>query len=102
LSNDGIDVEIIDLMSVCPLDLDRVALSVTKTGRLVTIEEGWGIGAELAAAIVSRCFGSLKGPPVQLGGTRVPLPYAQELQALAVPGADALVRAVREVVRSGS
>ena len=68
LSDEGIDAEVIDLMSVRPLDVDRVAGSVSKTGRLVTIEEGWGIGAELSAAIVSRCFGALKGPPVQLGG----------------------------------
>lgn len=100
LSDEGIEAEVIDLMSVSPLDLDRVARSVTKTGRLVTIEESWGIGAELTAAIVSRCFGALKGPPVQLGGAQVPLPYAQELQALAVPDADALVRAVRDAVRS--
>lgn len=99
LSDEGIDTEVIDLMSVRPLDIDRVAGSVSKTGRLVTIEEGWGIGAELTAAIVSRCFGALKGPPVQLSGMQVPLPYAQELQAVAVPDADALTRAVRAAVR---
>ncbi|WP_439543970.1 transketolase C-terminal domain-containing protein [Hyphomicrobium sp.] len=101
LSDEGIDAEVIDLMSVRPLDIDRVAGSVSKTGRLVTIEEGWGIGAELTAAIVSRCFGALKGPPVQLSGMQVPLPYAQELQGVALPDADALTRAVRAAVRGG-
>ena len=102
LSDEGIDVEVVDLLSVRPLDTARVADSVSKTGRLVTIEEGWGIGAELSAAVVSRCFGALKGPPVQLCGAQVPMPYAQELQAVAVPDADVLIRAVRTAVRGNS
>ena len=75
---------------------------MSKTGRLITIEEGWGIGAELAAAIVSRCFSALKGPPVQLCGAQVPMPYAQELQAAALPDAEALIGAVRAAVSGNS
>ena len=102
LSDEGIEAEVIDLMTVRPLDLDLVARSVSTTGRLVTVEEGSGIGSELAAAVVSLCFGALKGPPVQLCGARVPLPYAQELQAAALPDAAAVVRAVRDAVRGAA
>jgi pyruvate dehydrogenase E1 component beta subunit len=104
LSADGIEAEVVDLMSVRPLDRDAVAASVSRTGRLVTIEDGWsdgGIGAELVASITGRCFGALKAAPLRLAGAPVPMPYASELQALAVPSAEEAFKAALAVVRGG-
>ena len=103
LSREGIEAEVIDLMCLRPLDRDAVAASVARTGRLVTVEEGsgdGGIGAELIASIVGRAFRHLKGPPARVAGAAVPMPYAAELQARAVPAAEDVVRAVLELVRS--
>jgi pyruvate dehydrogenase E1 component beta subunit len=103
LSSDGIEAEVIDLMCVRPLDRDAVAASVTRTGRLVTVEEGGaegGIGAELVASIAARCFGTLKGPPLRLAGASVPMPYAAELQSQAVPSAEQAYSAILAWFRS--
>ncbi|MDQ8700418.1 pyruvate dehydrogenase complex E1 component subunit beta [Hyphomicrobium sp. LHD-15] len=102
LSAEGVEAEVVDLMSVRPLDRDAVAASVLRTGRLVTLEDGWGdggIGAELVASIVERCFGALKRAPVRLAGAGVPMPYASELQALALPTAKQAFQAILATVR---
>jgi pyruvate dehydrogenase E1 component beta subunit len=102
LTEVGIEAEVLDLMCVRPLDRDAVAASVSRTGRLVTLEDGWadgGIGAELMASIVDRCFGALKGPPLRLAGAAVPMPYASELQALAVPSAERVYSAILGAIR---
>ncbi|WP_026868298.1 transketolase C-terminal domain-containing protein [Hyphomicrobium zavarzinii] len=101
LSAEGIEAEVIDLMCVRPLDRDAVAASVARTGRLMTLEQGWGdggIGAELVASIASRSFASLKCAPVRLAGAAVPMPYAGELQAAALPGAEQVVKAALELL----
>lgn len=103
LAGEGIEAEVVDLVSLRPLDCNTVAASVACTGRLVTIEEGrgeGGIGAELIASIVSRSFADLKSPPVRIAGAPVPMPYAAELQALAIPTAEQVVRAVSELIRA--
>jgi pyruvate dehydrogenase E1 component beta subunit len=104
LAREGIEAEVIDLMCVRPLDCDAIAASVARTGRLVTVEDGWGtlgIGAEIVASAVAACFAELKGPPVRISGADVPMPYAAELQVSALPGVDDLVRAVSRLVRNG-
>lgn len=104
LAREGIEADVLDLMCVRPLDRDAIAASVARTGRLVTVEDGWGtlgIGAEIVASAVTTCFAELKGPPIRIPGLDVPMPYAAELQASALPGADDVVRAVSRLVRNG-
>lgn len=105
LARDGVEAEVIDLMSVRPLDVATVAGSVQRTGRLVALEEGWreaGIGAEVVAALVSGpAFKALKAAPLRISGADVPTPYAAELQAAAVPRTADVARAVAELVRNG-
>ncbi len=98
LEGEGISVEIVDLMSLRPLDTETVIRSVSKTSRLMTLEEGLaagGIGAEVIAAVTSKAFDSLTAAPVRLAGRDVPMPYAEALQAKAVPSADDVIAAAR-------
>jgi pyruvate dehydrogenase E1 component beta subunit len=84
----GLSVEVIDLRSLRPLDVETVAASVMKTNRALCVEEGWpsyGVTAELAARIQSACFDDLDGPVERLGMAEVPLPYAKELELAAMP-----------------
>jgi pyruvate dehydrogenase E1 component beta subunit len=100
LAKDGISAEIIDLRSLRPFDSATVAASVKKTNRLVTVEEGWpfaGIGAELAALMMEECFDWLDAPVKRVAGKDVPLPYAANLEQLAVPQVADIVAAAREV-----
>ena len=102
LAREGIEADVLDLMCLRPLDRDAVAASIARTGRLATVEDGWGefgVGAELLASAVATCFADLKGPPVRITGAHVPMPYASELQALALPSVDDVVRAVSQMVR---
>ena len=104
LSLDGIEAEVVDLMWVRPLDRATVAASVARTGRLLTLEEGigeGGIGAELVADVATNHFAALKSPPLRIAGAPVPMPYAAELQALAVPSAADTAHAVRTLIRAG-
>jgi pyruvate dehydrogenase E1 component beta subunit len=100
----GIEAEVVDLMSIRPLDRATVAASLARTGRLVTVEEGWGesgIGAELVASIVaSPSFSMLKSPPLRIAGAAVPMPYATELQAAALPAAARIAAAVTALVEA--
>jgi pyruvate dehydrogenase E1 component beta subunit len=100
LAKDGISVEVIDLRSLRPFDSATVAASVKKTNRLVTVEEGWpfaGIGSELAALMMEECFDWLDAPVKRVAGKDVPLPYAANLEHLAVPQVEDIVAAAREV-----
>lgn len=104
LAREGISVEVIDLTSLRPLDLDTVLASVRKTGRIVTIEEGWpvcSIGSEIVSRVVCDAFASLRAPPVQLAGADTPMPYAQALAARALPAADDAVAAIRRMIHGG-
>ncbi len=100
----GVDVELIDLRTLRPLDSATVIESVKKTGRLVTVEEGWpqgGIGAELAARVVAEAFDYLDAPPTRVTGKDVPMPYAANLEKLALPNVDEVVAAVNAVTYRG-
>jgi len=100
LAAEGIDAEVIDLRTIRPLDTDTLVASVAKTNRLVSVEEGWpfaGIGAELAAAMMELAFDHLDAPVARVAGVDVPLPYAANLEKLALPNADHIVRAVKSV-----
>ncbi|MBK8083322.1 MAG: pyruvate dehydrogenase complex E1 component subunit beta [Devosia sp.] len=96
----GVDVELIDLRTLRPMDSATVIESVKKTGRLVTVEEGWpqgGIGAELSARVVSEAFDYLDAPPTRVTGKDVPMPYAANLEKLALPNVDEVIAAVNAV-----
>jgi len=100
----GVDVELIDLRTLRPMDTATVIESVKKTGRLVTVEEGWpqgGIGAELAAVVVAEAFDYLDAPPTRVTGKDVPMPYAANLEKLALPNVDEVIAAVNAVTYRG-
>ena len=96
----GVDVELIDLRTLRPLDIDTVVESVKKTGRCVTVEEGWpqgGIGAEIAAQLMEHAFDYLDAPVTRVTGKDVPMPYAANLEKLALPSVDEVIAAVNAV-----
>jgi pyruvate dehydrogenase E1 component beta subunit len=100
LAKEGIEAEVIDLRTIRPLDLETILVSVRKTNRLVSVEEGWpfaGIGAELAALMMEHAFDDLDAPVVRVHGADVPLPYAANLEKLALPQPDDVVRAAKTV-----
>ncbi len=95
---DGLSVEVVDLRSLRPLDVETVAASVAKTHRALCVEEGWptyGVTAELAARIQKACFDDLDAPVERVGMAEVPLPYAKELEHAAMPNEDRIAAAVR-------
>src|SRR5947207_7795947 len=100
LEKAGISAEVIDLRSLRPFDVETVVNSVKKTNRIVSVEEGWpfaGIGAEIAAIVMEECFDWLDAPLKRVAGKDVPLPYAANLERLAVPQVEDIVAAAREV-----
>ena len=101
LAKDGIDAEVIDLRSLRPIDWDTVLGSVRKTNRLVTVEEAWpvcSVGSEICAQAAIQCFDYLDAPPAKVSGADVPMPYAANLERLALPTADQVVDAVKGVL----
>jgi pyruvate dehydrogenase E1 component beta subunit len=101
LAKDGIEAEVINLRSLRPLDTATIVESVKKTNRVVSVEEGWpfaGIGAEIAMQVIENCFDWLDAPPVRVNGLDVPLPYAANLEKLALPQPDWVVAAVKKLV----
>ena len=101
LAGQGIEAEVINLRSLRPMDTQAIVDSVKKTSRLVTVEEGWpyaGIGAEIAMQIIEHCFDWLDAPPVRVTGLDVPLPYAANLEKLALPQPGWVVDAVKKIV----
>jgi pyruvate dehydrogenase E1 component beta subunit len=100
LAKDGIDAEVIDLRTLKPMDTATIVASVQKTGRAVTVEEGWaqsGVGAEIAARIMEQAFDYLDAPVVRVTGKEVPMPYAANLEKLALPSVADVVEAVKAV-----
>ena len=94
---EGISAEVIDLRTLRPLDVPCILSSLAKTNRLVTVEEGWpyaGIGAEIAMLVMENAFDDLDAPVERVAGIDVPLPYAANLESLAVPKAEDIVKAV--------
>ena len=94
----GIEAEVIDLRSIRPLDMETISASVRKTGRLISCEEGFpyaGIGSELAMQIMERDFDYLDAPVMRVTGKDVPMPYAANLEKLALPQADDIIEAAK-------
>jgi pyruvate dehydrogenase E1 component beta subunit len=100
----GVDVELIDLRTLRPMDTKTIIESVKKTGRIVTVEEGWpqgGIGAEIASVVATEAFDYLDAPPMRVTGKDVPMPYAANLEKLALPNVDEVIAAVNAVTYRG-
>ncbi|MCS0496950.1 pyruvate dehydrogenase complex E1 component subunit beta [Ancylobacter sp. MQZ15Z-1] len=96
----GIDAEVIDLRTIRPMDVDSIVASVQKTGRCVTVEEGWhqsGVGAEIVAQLMEKAFDYLDAPVLRVTGKDVPMPYAANLEKLALPSVQEVVEAARAV-----
>ncbi|AFW02256.1 pyruvate dehydrogenase complex E1 component subunit beta [Gluconobacter oxydans] len=99
LAEEGIDAEVINLRTLRPLDTETIIKSVKKTNRIVSVEEGWpvaGIGAEICTVAVEQAFDWLDAPPARVCGLDLPLPYASNLEKLALPKPEWVVEAVRK------
>lgn len=99
LEKEGISAEVIDLRTLRPLDRETIVESVRKTSRIVSVEEGWpaaGVGAEIAAVVMEEAFDYLDAPPVRVSGVDVPLPYAANLEKLALPQVSNIVEAAKQ------
>jgi pyruvate dehydrogenase E1 component beta subunit len=100
LAKDGIEAEVIDLRTLKPMDVDSIIASVQKTGRCVTVEEGWrqsGVGAEIAAQVMELAFDYLDAPVLRVTGKDVPMPYAANLEKLALPSTAEVIDAAKAV-----
>ncbi|WP_288900574.1 pyruvate dehydrogenase complex E1 component subunit beta [uncultured Sneathiella sp.] len=100
LAEENISAEVIDLRTIRPMDMETVLASVRKTNRCVTVEEGWpqsGIGAEITAQIMHHAFDYLDAPVLRVSGKDVPMPYAANLEKLALPHTDEVVAAAKSV-----
>jgi len=100
LAEQGIDAEIVDLRTIKPLDEVTLLASVAKTNRAIVVEEGWryaGIGAEISARIMEKSFDDLDAPVLRVTGKEVPMPYAANLEKLALPSVEEIIAAVRHV-----
>ena len=104
LAEDGIEAEVIDLRTLRPLDTETIVHSVKKTNRIVSIEEGWpyaGVGSELAAVMMEQAFDWLDAPLKRVTGADVPMPYAANLEALALPQVESVVEAAKSILYAG-
>jgi pyruvate dehydrogenase E1 component beta subunit len=100
LAKENIAAEVIDLRTIRPMDTETVVASVKKTGRIVTVEEGWqqsGVGAEVAARVMEHAFDYLDAPVTRVSGKDVPMPYAANLEKLALPSVAEVVAAAKAV-----
>jgi pyruvate dehydrogenase E1 component beta subunit len=100
LAKEGIEAEVIDLRTLRPMDTETIVASVKKTGRAVTVEEGWqqnGVGAEIAARVMEHAFDYLDAPVARVSGKDVPMPYAANLEKLALPSVAEVVEAAKAV-----
>jgi pyruvate dehydrogenase E1 component subunit beta len=100
LANENISADVIDLRTLRPMDIETIVESVKKTGRLVTVEEGWrqsGVGAEIAARMMEEAFDYLDAPVARGTGKDVPMPYAANLEKLALPSVAEVVEAAKAV-----
>jgi pyruvate dehydrogenase E1 component beta subunit len=101
LAKEGIEAEVIDLRTIRPMDIATVVESVKKTNRIITVEEGWpqsGVGAEVAMRVCEEAFDWLDAPPVRITGKDVPMPYAANLEKLALPNVGEVVQAAKSVL----
>ncbi|WP_411820463.1 pyruvate dehydrogenase complex E1 component subunit beta [Hyphococcus formosus] len=101
LSEEGINAEVVDLRTIRPMDVETVIESVKKTNRVVTVEESWGpcgIGSEVAWQVTQHAFDYLDAPPARVCQEDAPLPYAANLEAMSLPSAEKVVKAVKQVM----
>ena len=101
LAKEGIEAEVVDPRTLRPLDIETLAGSAKKTGKVVIIEEGWpfaGLGAQIAESLYGRVFDYLDGPIVRVTGRDVPMPYARNLEDAAIPDVERVVAAARQVL----
>ena len=99
LKKHNISAEVVDLRTIRPLDRETIVKSVKKTSRLVTVEEGWpgyGVGAEIAAVVMEEAFDYLDSQPIRVSGVDVPLPYAANIEKLALPQVENIVEAAKK------
>ncbi|MEO7104639.1 MAG: pyruvate dehydrogenase complex E1 component subunit beta [Gemmatimonadaceae bacterium] len=104
LAKQGVNVDVVDLRTVRPMDVDAIANSVAKTNRAVVVEEGWevcGVGAQIVDYIQRECFDDLDAPVVRVHQADVPMPYAKNLEKLAKPDAAKVIAAVKRVMYLG-
>ncbi len=100
LEHEGVSAEVVDLRTIRPMDSESIIQSVKKTGRCITVEEGWpqsGVGAEIIAKIMEGAFDYLDAPVIRICGKDVPMPYAANLEKLALPSAEEIVAAAKAV-----
>jgi len=101
LAKDGIRVDVVDLRTVRPMDVDAITASVRKTNRAVVLEEGWeiaGIGAQVVDYVQRHCFDDLDAPVIRVHQADVPMPYAKQLEKSAKPDVAKTIAAVRKVM----
>jgi pyruvate dehydrogenase E1 component beta subunit len=101
LRKEGINVDVVDLRTTRPIDIEAIAASVQKTNRAVIVEEGWeicGVGAQIVDFIQRECFDDLDAPVVRVHQEDVPMPYAKNLEKLAKPDAAKTIAAVKRVM----
>ena len=101
LAKDGIEIEVIDMRTLAPLDIDTVLASVHKTGRLLIIDEAFapaGVGAEIGMQVMERGFDDLDAPVARLNGLHTPTPYSPPLEAAVVPNVDTIARTIRALL----
>ncbi len=102
LEEKGYSVELVDLMSLRPMDTDTIVKSVQKTGRAVVVEEGCktgGVGAEISAVITENCFDALKKPPCRVAGKDVPIACSPGLEKASIPSVDEIIEQVKEICK---
>ena len=102
LEGNGFSSEVINLRSIKPLDIETIINSVKKTNRVAVIEEGWqqsGVGAEIIAVIIKNAFDFLDATPLRFSGEDVPLPYAENLEKLALPSTDKILKECLEILQ---
>ncbi len=100
LAAEGIDAEVIDLRTIRPLDQETILNSVKKTNRLISVEEGWpfaGIGSEICTLVCENAFDYLDAQPIRIAAEDVPLPYAANLEKLALPSIEKIIHAAKTV-----
>ena len=101
LAEEGISAEVVDLRTIRPMDVETIVRSVMKTGRCVTVEEGWpqsGVGSEISAQMMTEAFDYLDAPVIRVCGKDVPMPYAANLEKLALPNVGEVVAAAKAVL----
>jgi pyruvate dehydrogenase E1 component beta subunit len=100
LAEEGIEAEVVDLRTLRPLDVETVLASVKKTNRIVTVEEAWpacSVGSEICARVAAEAFDHLDAPPTKVSGADVPMPYAANLEKLALPSVEQVIKATKSV-----